>query len=89
MLVIAHYFHQKVLEIEKVTVARSEPLLSSREVDVLTGISVGKNRSQIAHDLSISENTLRVYLDSARHKLGALNITHAVAIGIHRGLINI
>jgi len=50
---------------------------------------MGKNRSQIAYDLKISENTLRVYIDSARHKLGALNIPHAVAIGIHRGIINI
>lgn len=89
LLVIAHFFHQKVLEIEQVTVANASPVLSSREVDVLTGISVGKNRAQIAQELKISENTLRVYLDSARHKLGALNISHAVAIGIHRGVINI
>ncbi len=89
LLVIAHFFHQKVLEIERVSVGAAPTLLSSREVDVLTGISVGKNRAQIAHDLKISENTLRVYLDSARHKLGAINISHAVAIGIHRGVINI
>lgn len=89
LLVIAHYFHEKVLEIENVASTSTGPLLSSREVDVLTGVSMGKNRSQIAYDLSISENTIRVYLDSARHKLGALNITHAVAIGINRGFINI
>ena len=89
LLVISHFFHQKVLEIESVTVAPNASPLSTREVDVLTAISMGKNRSQIAYDLKISENTLRVYIDSARHKLGALNIPHAVAIGIHRGIINI
>jgi DNA-binding CsgD family transcriptional regulator len=39
--------------------------------------------------MNISENTLRVYIDSARHKLGALNIPHAVALGVSRGLISI
>lgn len=89
LLVIAHFFHQKVLEIEQVTVSTQNSSLSSREVDVLTAISMGKNRPQIAYDLKISENTLRVYIDSARHKLGAINIPHAVAIGIHKGIINL
>ncbi len=89
LLVVAHFFHQKVLEIESITVTPTASPLSAREIDVLTAISVGKNRAQIAYDLKISENTLRVYIDSARHKLGALNIPHAVAIGIHRGIINI
>jgi len=63
-LLIAHFFHGKVIEIERIS------------------------RAQVAFKLSISENTLRVYVDSARHKLGALNITHAVAIGVNRGLLN-
>lgn len=88
-LVISHFFHQKVLEIEQIFGATPTPTLSNRERDVLTYLCVGKNRAQIAHDMQISENTLRVYIDSARHKLGALNITHAVAISINRGLVNI
>ena len=31
--------------------------------------------------------TLRVYIDSARFKLGALNTTHAVALAISSGTI--
>lgn len=89
MLVIAHYFHQKVLEIERIFGPAPTPALSSREQDVLKSIAAGKSRAQIAYDLQISENTLRVYLDSARNKLGALNIPHAVAIGMNRGLITI
>lgn len=88
-LIIAHYVHQKVLTLESVNSKIQFVKLSSREKDVLSYLSVGKSRAQIAHDLSISENTLRVYLDSARHKLGALNIPHAVSIAISRGYLNI
>lgn len=89
ILVISHFFHQKVLEITKVFGDPPSPKLSSRETDVLTHLALGKNRSQAAYDLKISENTLRVYADSARHKLGALNLPHAVAIGVRRGLVKI
>ena len=41
----------------------------------------------MADALQISENTLRAYIDSARHKLGALNVTHAVALALARGII--
>ena len=45
------------------------------------------NRAQAALELEISENTLRVYIESARHKLGALNTTHAVARALGEGQI--
>ena len=89
LLVVAHYFHQKVLEIEKIYGSPPPPNLSAREKDVLTYIAAGKSRAQVAHDLKISENTLRVYLDSARHKLNALNVPHAVAVGVQKGVINV
>jgi DNA-binding CsgD family transcriptional regulator len=88
-LVVAHFFHQKVLEIERVFGPAPTPQLSSREREALTYLSTGKSRSQTSYEMKISENTLRIYLDSARHKLGALNITHAVAVGIQKGILNI
>ena len=36
---------------------------------------------------AISEHTLRVYIESARHKLGAINTIHAVARALTLGLI--
>jgi DNA-binding CsgD family transcriptional regulator len=63
--------------------------LSPRERDVLTMIAAGRTRAQIADALKISESTLRVYIDSARHKLGALNAFHAVAIAMKTGAIRI
>ena len=41
----------------------------------------------VAEKLGISEHTLRVYIESARFKLGALNTTHAVARAMIRGMI--
>lgn len=87
ILIIAHFFHQKVIEIEKVFGEPPKAKLSARELDVLRYLAAGKSRGQVADDLKISENTLRVYVDSARHKLGALNVTHAVAVGLSRGII--
>ncbi|KEJ89760.1 hypothetical protein DSW25_05935 [Sulfitobacter donghicola DSW-25 = KCTC 12864 = JCM 14565] len=48
---------------------------------------MGYSRAQVANSLAISEHTLRVYIESARFKLGALNTTHAVARALSRGLI--
>ncbi|MEO1364155.1 MAG: helix-turn-helix transcriptional regulator, partial [Pseudomonadota bacterium] len=61
--------------------------LSPREIDAMTLLAVGYSRAQVADSLSISEHTLRVYIESARHKLGAHNTTHAVARAISQGLI--
>jgi DNA-binding CsgD family transcriptional regulator len=41
----------------------------------------------VAQTLSISEHTLRVYIEGARMKLGATNTVHAVARAISQGLI--
>jgi DNA-binding CsgD family transcriptional regulator len=53
----------------------------------MTLLAIGYSRAQVADQLSISEHTLRVYIESARFKLGALNTTHAVARALSRGLI--
>ena len=81
--------HQKVLEIFDVRNEQEFAALSPRERDALAMISSGMSRNQIAENLKISENTLRVYLDSARNKLGGLNMPHAVAIAVRTGIINI
>lgn len=87
-LLVANFIHQKVLEIFKVSGGDEIVALSPRERDALAMISSGLSRSETAEKLKISENTLRVYLDSARNKLGGLNMPHAVAIATRSGLIN-
>ena len=86
-ILIAHFFNQKALEFEGERLSDAARALSPREVDVMTCLALGHSRAQAAEMLKISESTLRVYIESARHKLGALNTTHAVARAMTQGLI--
>lgn len=87
LILIAHYFNEKALEFEPDRQPEQQQSLSPREVDAMTLLAIGYSRAQVANKLSISEHTLRVYIESARFKLGALNTTHAVARAMSRGLI--
>ncbi len=87
MLLAAHYMHQKWMEFSGLPSNEKLPDLSPRERDVLSMLGVGQSRGQIAERLKISEHTLRVYIDTARHKMGAMNTTHAVALALKSGKI--
>lgn len=87
LILVAHYINQKALEIERGTDHAPSKSLSPREVDALTLLAMGYSRAQAAESLSISEHTLRVYIESARFKLGAVNTTHAVARALTQGLL--
>ncbi|WP_170789737.1 helix-turn-helix transcriptional regulator [Ruegeria lacuscaerulensis] len=87
LILIAHYFNRKALEFERDRQPDAPRGLSPREVDAMTLLALGYSRAQVAHSLSISEHTLRVYIESARAKLGAQNTTHAIATALSRGLI--
>lgn len=87
LILAAHFVNQKALEIERGSDEADMQRLSPREVDALTMLAMGYNRAQAAESLSISEHTLRVYIESARFKLGASNTTHAVARGLTMGLL--
>ncbi|MEL6609691.1 MAG: autoinducer binding domain-containing protein [Pseudomonadota bacterium] len=87
LILIAHVFNQKALEFEGEAERGPKKGLSPREVDAMTLLAVGYSRAQVAESLSISEHTLRVYIESARFKLGAMNTTHAVARAMQQGYI--
>ena len=87
LILIAHYFNQKALEFEPDRTPKLARSLSPREVDALTLLALGYSRAQVAETLAISEHTLRVYIESARFKLGAINTVHAVARGLSLGVI--
>jgi len=87
LILIAHYFNRKALEFEPERKGEQSRALSPREVDAMTLVAMGYSRAQVADTLAISEHTLRVYIESARFKLGAHNTTHAVARALSRGLI--
>ena len=87
LILIAHYFNQKALDFEPDRQPEAAQALSPREIDAITLLAMGYSRAQVAETLTISEHTLRVYIESARFKLGALNTVHAVARALSRGLI--
>jgi len=87
LILVAHYLNKKALEFEPGQVTEKPQALSPREIEAMTLLALGKSRGQVAEDMSISEHTLRVHIESARFKLGALNTTHAVARALSRGLI--
>jgi DNA-binding CsgD family transcriptional regulator len=87
LILLAHYFNSKALEFEPGRTPEPAQPLSPREIEAMTLLAIGYSRAQAADTLSISEHTLRVYVESARHKLGAMNTTHAVARALSRGVI--
>ena len=71
---------------------RVEPLIESlttREQEVLALVSDGMSNREIAHDLSISEHTVKFHLASVFGKLGVSTRTEAVQRGVRLGVIEI
>src|SRR5712672_2775113 len=63
--------------------------LTSREIDVLRRIAAGNANKEIAAQLSIAEETVKSHVTKILAKLGANDRTHAVTIGLKRGMIEL
>jgi DNA-binding NarL/FixJ family response regulator len=63
--------------------------LTEREVEVLQQIAGGNRNREIAENLSITEETVKVHIKHIMEKLGAADRTHAVTIGVRRGIIQL
>ena len=63
--------------------------LTAREIQVLQLIAAGNANKQIASDLSVTEETIKSHVTNILAKLGASDRTHAVTIGIKRGIIEL
>jgi DNA-binding NarL/FixJ family response regulator len=61
--------------------------LSEREVEVLKLLATGKSNRDIAHDLSISENTIKFHMKNILQKLSVANRIEAVTYAIQHGII--
>lgn len=75
--VLALHLHQAILRLAGAQ-TNEHARLSPRERECLLWIAEGKTYWETAMILGLSEHTVRCYLESARHKLGAANNTHAV-----------
>jgi LuxR family maltose regulon positive regulatory protein len=67
--------------------SKSGAALSPRELDVLTGLSQGLTREEIARVSSISANTVKSAVRSIFNKLGAVNRADAVRIATEQGIL--
>ena len=66
-----------------------DDVLSAREVEVLQLIAGGNANKIIADRLSLSEDTIKGHVKNILSKLGANDRTHAVTIGLKRGIISL
>jgi DNA-binding NarL/FixJ family response regulator len=63
--------------------------LTPREIDVLRLIAAGNANKEIAAQLSLTEETVKGHVKNILAKLDANDRTHAVTIGLKRGIIEI
>jgi DNA-binding NarL/FixJ family response regulator len=63
--------------------------LTGRELEVLRRLAAGDRNRDVAENLSISADTAKVHISHIMDKLSARDRTQAVAIGVHRGFIEL
>ena len=71
-------------EIAKYT---AHALLTSRELEVLKLVAAGYANKAISAHLDINEETTKTHIKNVLAKLGARDRTHAVSLGLKRGII--
>ena len=63
--------------------------LTPREMDVLRLVAAGNANKEIGAQLSLTEVTVKSHVKNILAKLGANDRTHAVTIGLKRGIIDL
>jgi len=63
--------------------------LTPREIDVLRLVAGGNANKEIAAQLALTEETVKSHVRNILAKLGAKDRTHALAIGVKRGIIDL
>jgi DNA-binding NarL/FixJ family response regulator len=66
-----------------------EEALTPKELEVLRLVAAGNSNKLIAAQLSVSEETVKSRVKNILDKLGANDRTHAVTIGLRRGIIEL
>jgi DNA-binding NarL/FixJ family response regulator len=66
-----------------------EEQLTTRELGILKLIAKGNANKEIAAQLSIAEDTVKSHVGNILEKLAANDRTHAVTIGLKRGIIEL
>jgi DNA-binding NarL/FixJ family response regulator len=66
-----------------------EPLLSSRQVEILQLIADGSTTKQTARELGIAQKTVHNHLNAIYRRLDTQNLTHAVLSAVRLGIIDL
>jgi DNA-binding NarL/FixJ family response regulator len=67
----------------------TDDALTLREIEVLRRIAGGNANKEVAAQLLITEETVKGHVKNILAKLGANDRTHAVTIGLRRGIIEL
>jgi len=67
----------------------TDDALSEREIEVLSLVAGGSSNKLIADQLKIALDTVKGHVKSILSKLGANDRTHAVTVGLKRGIIEL
>jgi DNA-binding NarL/FixJ family response regulator len=68
---------------------QADASLTPREIEVLSLVAAGKSNKRIAAQLKINEETAKTHIKSILAKLEANDRTHAVILGLQRGVIGV
>jgi len=87
--IVTPHLHQAFSSILSSNKKQSSITLSKREVEILKWIKRGKSSWAISMIFSISESTVKFHVNNIMMKLDAVSRTHAVAIALSEGVIDI
>ena len=88
LIVLPKLLTERLLQEPAIAEELSEPL-TAREREVLTLIGRGLSNKLIAHELHISEHTVKFHISSLYAKLGVNNRAEAVSQGARHGFISL
>lgn len=74
---------------ERLSEALSSDAMTSREMDVLSQLALGRTNQRIARELGIAESTVKTHLVQIFQKLGASDRTEALLVAMERGLVRV
>jgi DNA-binding NarL/FixJ family response regulator len=74
---------------QKLTEHMADEPISPRELEVLSLMAAGKRNKEIADELSIAEDTVKMHVRNILSKLQVNDRTEAVTIALRRGIIHL
>jgi LuxR family transcriptional regulator, quorum-sensing system regulator CviR len=87
--ILAPHMHQVVERVVRKKKLDQTARLTKREQEALKWLAYGKTTWETSVIMGISERTVRFYVESIMHKLDADNRSHAIAIALELGLVEL